>query len=190
MPLYCDWADTPAYKMLRPIWDGIDTPGDGTSVWDTEDWKRQPPIVRMLDELAHGPGFMGPPFPHVLMLTGTPAVTDDNVAEVYGRMRAFEDFVERPILSSVGTYDEDTGIYTPPQVFGEGTHLSPWMLSMFIGYSTNHSRRTRTEWVKWMRMQPEAERFTAKYVNSVVDTHKDEYVQWAAKHAEKALAAA
>ena len=32
MPLTCNWGDTPAYKMLKPIWDSIDTPDVTTTV--------------------------------------------------------------------------------------------------------------------------------------------------------------
>ena len=177
MPLTCNWGDTPAYKMLKPIWDGIDTPKDMT-VWDTQDWERQPPIVRVLDNLMHGPSIMGPPFASVLMLTGIGKVTEDNVAEMYGRMRAYEVFVGYPCLNNVGTYDEATGIYTPPQKSDEATHLSAWMVSMFVGYSANWGHKTLNEWVKWMRSQPEAEKYTAKHVRDTVETHKAVYLLW------------
>lgn len=181
MPLNCNWGDTPAYKMLKPIWDSIDTP-EGKSLWDTPEWDAQPGIVQVLDNLMHGPSIMGPPFASVMYLTGIGKVTEDNVAEMYGRMRTFEAFVGRPCLDNVGTYDEDTGVYTVPKGREDDTHLSPWMLSMFIGYSANWGRKNLTEWVKWMRTQPEGKIYTAKHVRDTIETHKAVYLLWDSEH--------
>lgn len=178
MPLTCNWGDTPAYKMLKPIWDSIDTPDVTTTVWETPEWEQQPPIVQLLDNIMHGESFMGPPFASVLMLTGIGKVTEDNVAEMYGRMRTFEVFVGRPCLNNVGTYDENTGVYTAPDKPNKGTHLSAWMLSMFIGYSANWGHKTLNEWVKWMRTQPEGGIYTAKHVRDTVEVHKAVYLLW------------
>jgi hypothetical protein len=160
--------------MLKPLWDSIDVPED-VSLWDTPEWEAQPKIVQMLDCLMRQEGFIGTPMSSVLMMTGMWDITEDNVAEVYGRMRTYETLAETTMLNGVGDYDPETDTFTSPESITKGYPLSPWVLSQFIGYSANWGRKSRTEWVKWMREQPEGKPYTAKHIKDTIDMYAKAY---------------
>ncbi len=175
MALNVHWGSTPAYKMLKPIWDSIDVPKD-VSLWDTPEWEAQPEIVQVLDRLMRQEGFIGTPMSTVLMMTGVWEITEDNVKEVYGRMRTWETLSGTTMLSGLGNYDTETGTYTEPESEDRGYPMSAWILSQFIGYSANWGRKNRTEWVKWVQVQPEGKPYTSRHIKDMIYMYVEAYV--------------
>ena len=153
MTLNVHWAKTPAYALLKPIWDTIDGPKD-TSMWNMPEWEQQPPIVQVLDSIMRYEGPMGTPMSTILMFTGVWTIDSTNVATVWSRMRTFETFTGQICLNNVGEYDPITDMYTLPEK-GQTNPLSPWMLSMFIGYSANWGNKNDKEWIAWLLRQSE-----------------------------------
>jgi len=173
MALNCNWGNTPAYKMLKPIWDSIENP-EGKPFRDIDEWKAQPDVVHMLDTLMCGSGMFGPPLSTVFSMVRLWAITNENAPEFYGRMRTWETLIGTTILSRMGQYDPDTQVYTEPPE-GESFSLSPWIISRFVGYSCNWGESTRTEWVKYLRQQPEVKKYTAAYVNENINMYAKAY---------------
>lgn len=173
MTLNCNWGDTPAFKMLKPIWDSIEAP-EGKSFRDIDEWKAQPDVVHMLDTLLCAPGMFGPPLSNVFMLVRLWTLTEKNAPEFYGRMRTWETLIDTTMLMRMGQYDPDTQVYTQPPK-GESFPLSPWIISNFVGYSCNWGEDTRTEWVKFLRQQPEVKKYTTAYIKENIDMYANEY---------------
>lgn len=173
MTLNVHWGDTPAFALLKPIWDTIDVPED-KSMWETPEWDEQPMIVQLLDSLMRSNGFMGTPMSTILMLTGTWTITADNVASVWGRMRTYETFTTECCLTNVGKYDPVRNTYTPAD---KGcTHpLSPWMISMFVGYSANWGDKNDKEWIAWMRKQEECADVSEHAIRKAMKDFTSEY---------------
>ena len=169
MALNCDWGQTPAFSILKPLWDS------------DADMNEQPPLVQLLDGLMTVNMWV-PNICCVHMATMMPSITQDTIAEVYGRMRTWETFHEKVMFANVGEYDPSTDKYTEPEDSRKGFPLSPYMLSLFIGYKTNWDSMTRAKWVKSMRETPEFGKFTIKHVNATVGMYADAYTKWDSEH--------
>jgi hypothetical protein len=164
MALTCDWGQTPAYSILKPLWDS------------KADMKEQRPIVQLLDGLMEVSMWV-PNICMVHMSTYMPSITDKTVAEVYGRMRTWETFHETCMFRNVGEYDPSTDTYTEPEEPKRGYPLSPWVLSQFVGFRTNWDSMTRVKWVTHNRKAgDEFGRFTIKWVNDTIDMYAQAYV--------------
>lgn len=181
MPLDCNWGNTPAFTMLKPIWDSIDRDED-TNFRATDAWKAQPALVHLLDALLMD-GMWVPNIVCVNMCVGQSSITEDNVAEVYGRMRTWEELTDSRLFRNIGTYDEKSNTYTPCAEDERGNSLSPWMLSQFIDYRTNWGNESRTEWVRGKRKSgDEFGRYTTAWINGLIDKYADEYRAWDDNH--------
>lgn len=181
MPLDCNWGNTPAFQMLKPIWDSIDTPDD-TDCRSTDEWKAQADIVHLIDTLLMD-GMWVPNIVCIHMCVGLSSITEDNVAEVYGRMLAWEELTDNRLFRNIGVYDEKWNTYTPCAEGERGNSLSPWMLSQFVGYETNWGNESRTEWVRGKRKSgDDFGRYTAAWINKIIDKYADEYRAWDDSH--------
>lgn len=166
MALTCDWGKTPAYSVLKPLWDS------------KADMNEQPAMVQLLDSLMSVQMWM-PNICYVHLSTYMPSITEETIAEVYGRMRTWETFHGRCMFTNVGEYDPATHTYTEPESRDKGYPLSPWMLSQFIGFRTNWDSMARAKWVTQNRKAgDEFGRFTVKWVNDTIDMYAQAYTDW------------
>ena len=170
MALTCDWGQTPAYSILKPLWDS------------KADMNEQPAMVQLLDSLM-SVNMWVPNICYVHMSTYMPSITDKTVAEVYGRMRTWETFHGKCMFTNVGEYDPATDTYTEPESRDMGYPLSPWMLSQFVGFRTNWDSMARAKWVTHNRKAgDEFGKFTIKWVNDTIDMYAQAYTDWDSEH--------